>query len=127
MDISNFDTRQKSDEGVDFKLKSNGKIVKGDDGKPITFKFRGIHNSAIAELFRKSSNTPSDLITYGDIQAEQMDLAYLACVGWSSNFEVKGRKPEFSKESIEEIFGIPMFGAFVRDSVLQINRFTNAS
>src|SRR6056297_454166 len=105
IDLRSFDTRQKAEAGVDFPFEVDGEVIKGGDGKPVTFRIRGLHAPEIAAMFRAAreddDKTPEQAI------AEDIAVCKAAVTGWSDNFVLDGEKVKHSAKACEEVFAIP--------------------
>ena len=126
MDLSQFDTRQKAEEGVDVPLEIDGEVQYSDlDGEPITFKIKGISDEAIQKAIldarKAKQNTPKE------VKAADMKLARLAVLGWSENFLFEGEKLPFNKKNLERVFSVPIVRAAVLAKVFETENFMNGS
>ncbi|KAF0675070.1 hypothetical protein [Profundibacterium mesophilum] len=125
MDLSRFDTREKSEAGVTVPLVINDEMVVGDDGEPVTFTIKGAADEKVqAHLMatgRDKHATPKEA------REVDMKLARLAVVGWSDNFAVEGDKLKFSAENIERVFANPVVRRAVLARIFSERLFTKGA
>lgn len=108
MDLSKFDTRTTSTTGKMFDLVIAGETILGDDANPVQFCIKGGDDPEVRDKLigiQKSKD--------GDGVAQDIDVASLALMGWSGNFEFNGTKPVFSAKTAREIASVPIFSGFV--------------
>lgn len=113
MDLSRYDTREKSHEGVEIIARIDGEPITGDDDKPILWRIRGLADPEVHRLIlqgRQSGSRTPDEVLQADLK-----LARIAVVGWSDNLSLDGEKVPFSKDAIARVFAIPL----VRQAVLR--------
>lgn len=104
-DLGKFDTREKASAGVLFPLVIGGETVVGDDGKPVTFKIRGMDDEDVNRHFLGQSDAKAS--TPEEVTKRDIELAKVCIAGWSDNFDVGGKRLKYSKDAIEEVFSIP--------------------
>lgn len=126
MDLSQFDTRQKADEGVSFPLIIEGETIYGDDGEPVTFSLRGINAPDVQQYFISVKKKP-DPATPAEALKNDMALLRLVVNGWSNNFDVEGEKYAFSRENVEKVFALPVLRAFAVEKIIEMRGFMNGS
>lgn len=126
MDLSQFDTRQKADEGVSFPLIIEGETIYGDDGEPVTFSLRGINARDVQQYFITAKKKP-DPATPDEALKNDMALLRLVVNGWSDNFEVEGEKYVFSRENVEKVFAVPALRGFAVGKILEQRGFMKGS
>lgn len=107
MDLSRFETREKSHQGVNIPLVIGGEVVLGDDDKPVTFTMRGIADPEVNRVLLANLAAPPSR-TQEEVLQSDLRLARASCVGWSSNWMHEGEKLEFSAASINRIFSVPV-------------------
>lgn len=121
MDLSKFDPRDGASRGVDVDLVVDGETVIGDDGQPVRFRIKGASDHTVHALLlrapRKASKTPEEVLE------ADMRLARVAVVGWSDNFTVNGKKPEFSPAAVEDVMGNPVIRRAVLAEVFREANF----
>lgn len=126
MDLSQFDTREKAEQGVWFDLKLNGSFVKGDDGKRVRFKFKGINDPGVQQFFI-SARKKEDAETPDEVLADDLALMHLAVVDWTDNFTISGQKMPFSSDAIDIVFAIPVIRAWAVKQIASLRDFMNGS
>ncbi len=125
MDLSAFDTRQKSHEGVDVPLVIDGETAYGSDGKPITFRVKGIADPEVRRLLMGSRNKVNR--TPEEADEEDMKLMRAAVVGWSDNFTMNGEPLPFSRDAVAKVFAIPLVRQAIVVELLSHRNFTKGS
>jgi hypothetical protein len=126
VDLSQFDTRAKSEEGVWFDLKINGRTVKGTDKKPVRFKFKGAGDPEVQQFFL-SSRRKGDPETPEDALKDDLQLMRLATLDWTDNFQVDGKSCKFSRDNIDVVFSIPMIRAWAVGQIVNLQDFMQGS
>lgn len=124
MELSNFDTREKSHEGVEIPLVIDGETVLGDDDKPITFTIRGLADPEVHKLILQGRRSPNR--TPEEVLEADLKLARAAVIGWSDNWTLKGEKVPFSKQAIKDVFSVPAIRRSVLAEVADERHFRNA-
>lgn len=124
MDLSDLDTRQKADAGVDFPLTLDDEIILGDDGKPITFRIRGINTPDVQQHYISAKSKPPAK-TPEEVHESDMRLLRSAVCGWSDNVKVAGELVPFSREAIEIVFSIPYVRGFAVGKIVSMRDFMN--
>jgi len=122
MDLSRFDTREAAEAGVDVPLVIDGETINGDDGAPITFRVKGMHDEGVHAAVLKGLNNPGK--TPKDVRENDLRVLRAAVCGWSDNFTVKGEKLPFSRDAVEIVMGIPEIRAAVAAEVFNRANFT---
>ena len=125
MDLSQFDTRQKAEQGVAFPLEIDGETVMGDDDKPITFTLKGIADEDVHKEFMRQQRSPAK--TPEEVREADMRMARAAVSGWSGNFTVEGEKVEFARDNIPKVFANPVVRAAVLAKVFDRKAFMKGS
>lgn len=124
MELSNFDTREKSHEGVEIPLVIDGETVLGDDDKPITFTIRGLADPEVHKLILQGRRAPNR--TPEEVLAADLKLARAAVIGWSNNWTLQGEKVPFSRQAIDKVFSVPAIRRAVLAEVADETHFRNA-
>lgn len=122
MDLSQFDTREKAEAGVDVALVIDGENIYGDDEKPITFRIKGMHDEAVHAAVLKGLAAPGK--TPAAVVENDLRVLRAAVVGWSGNFTVKGEKLPFTRANIDVVMGIPEIRSAVALEVFNRANFT---
>lgn len=121
MDLSKFDPREAASRGVEIDLVIDGETVIGDDGEPVRFKIKGAADPSVQSVLmrsvRKSTKTPEES------REEDMKLARVAVIGWSSNFTVNGEKPAFSPDGLADVMSNPVVRRVVLSEVMREANF----
>lgn len=112
MDLSQFDTRDKAQEGVWIDLVIDGETVYGDDNEPVKFKIKGAADDEVRALVMKATRAPAS--TPAEALESDMKLARAAILDWSDNFSVSGEKVPYSRQNIVTVMGNPK----VRNSIV---------
>lgn len=126
MDLNQFETRDKAEEGISFPLVIDGETIMGDDGKPITFHVRGVNAPDVQTLVLKSRKAEAN--TSEEIYIQDMKIARATVRGWSGNFTVGGEKVAYgSPKALEKVLGAPIVRGAVLAKVFDVFAFTNGS
>lgn len=125
MDLSRFDTREKASAGVDVELVIDDEVIYGDDGKPVTFRIKGIADQEVYAAI--NSGTKSRDRTLEEVKQSDLKIARAAVVGWSDNFTVNGEKLPYSRENIAKVFETAAIRRAVLLKVMDEQRFMNGS
>lgn len=126
VDLSQFDTREKAEQGVWFDLRLNGSLVKGDDGQKVRFKIKGINDPDVQQFFI-SARKKQEADTPDEVLADDLALMHLAIVDWTDNFAISGQKMPFSKDAIDKVFAIPLVRAWAVSQITSLRDFMNGS
>lgn len=121
MELTNLDTRKKAHEGIDVPLIIKNETKMGDDGKPVTFRLKGIHDPELSKALRQrtlASNSDED-VSFDE------GVLRLAVIGWSGNWTLEGKKPKFSPEVRDEIVAIPLVREALVGKVMAHEAFMN--
>lgn len=123
MDLSRFDTRDKSHEGVNVPLVINGEaLYSEEDGEPLTFRLRGVADPEVQKIILQQRSATAGR-TPEEVLAADLKLARAAVVGWSDNWTLDGQKVPFSKKAIEQVFSIPAIRQAVLAEVFRNGHF----
>jgi hypothetical protein len=119
MDITQFDTRQKAQEGVWFALVVNDQEIMGSDEEPIRFRIKGTDDPAVKENMKQS-------IEAGKGVPDEL-LAKECLAEWTLNFEVDGDPVTADPSFRDRIAEIPALRSFIALSVMNREAFMKGS
>ena len=124
MDISNYDTREKSSEGIEWTIKDEwgDDIISEVDGQPIKIRTKGLDTpeaqARIAKI-NKGLKPKSDMTAYGKaIENSDAKLFAWFIIGWTDNMMHEGEPFKYSPENAFKLMKV----AFFRDQQAEVLR-----